>query len=360
MASSCLASVDLALESYNRLLLEPGRIRSTTGIRHHGRPSPVAGRRTATPEMARDLLAATVDPRRYGTPHPLPTVAANSPAFSPEQMRRDPVWVNTNWLVARALRTHGFHRSRRQPGTGHSRDGRWRPHEYDNPFDATQPSRVTTRCQRVRFVHHVTGLISLLVDVAVRLCRHHRWVRIPAARHARPADGGGTVGLPVAAPSGCRRPTPLVNTRRLSTASAHRRRVLKASLSNSRATTEATAVETARLHLRQDCGACSTRSSEESADRPGRNAGCQHAERGKPIAPARRLLHQEWTGRWAMAGGGHTPPTTSPHRPLPALAVDHLSFGPRRLGPATGMPPNRLCPERIHNMLASDHAVFQG
>jgi hypothetical protein len=71
----------------------------------------------------------------------------------------------------------------------------------------------------------------------------------------------------VAAPSGCRwrhrraaggQLPP--STPGLSTASAHRRRVLKASLSNSRATTEATAVETARLHLRQDCGACSTRS----------------------------------------------------------------------------------------------------
>ncbi len=54
------------------------------------------------------LRDAVLDPERFGTPHPLPTVAVRDDAFAPERMWRGPVWVNTNWLVIHGLRRHGF------------------------------------------------------------------------------------------------------------------------------------------------------------------------------------------------------------------------------------------------------------
>lgn len=54
------------------------------------------------------LRDAVLDPERFGTPHPLPTVAVRDDAFAPERMWRGPVWVNTNWLVIQGLRRHGL------------------------------------------------------------------------------------------------------------------------------------------------------------------------------------------------------------------------------------------------------------
>ena len=112
--------------------------------------------------LADGLLAATNDPMRYGTPHRLPTVAAEDPSFSPERMWRGPVWVNINWLVARGMRQQGFDDAAdalerdtlemATPGGG--------PHEYFNPMDASKPPRATT----------CFGWSSaLVVDMAVRL-----------------------------------------------------------------------------------------------------------------------------------------------------------------------------------------------
>ena len=53
------------------------------------------------------LTASVVDPGRFDTPHPLPTVAVHDALFAPERMWRGPVWVNTNWLVIQGLRRHG-------------------------------------------------------------------------------------------------------------------------------------------------------------------------------------------------------------------------------------------------------------
>jgi hypothetical protein len=114
------------------------------------------------PAMATDLLAATVDPRRYGTPHPLPTVAATSPAFSPDQMWRGPVWVNINWLVARGLRTQGFRDAadNLELHTLKTAETGGGPHEYYNPLTAAKPPHAAT-C--------FGWSAALLVDMAVRL-----------------------------------------------------------------------------------------------------------------------------------------------------------------------------------------------
>ncbi|RMB61698.1 amylo-alpha-1,6-glucosidase [Tessaracoccus antarcticus] len=113
-------------------------------------------------EMAAALLAASTDPHRYGTPHRLPTVAADDPSFSPERMWRGPVWVNINWLVARGMRQQGFAAAadalERETLEMATLSGG--PHEYFNPMDASKPPRSTT----------CFGWSSaLLVDMAVRL-----------------------------------------------------------------------------------------------------------------------------------------------------------------------------------------------
>lgn len=60
------------------------------------------------PERQRTALVRTLgDPRRFGTRHRIPTVAAGDPDYSVERMWRGPVWVNTTWLVIQGLRRHG-------------------------------------------------------------------------------------------------------------------------------------------------------------------------------------------------------------------------------------------------------------
>lgn len=112
--------------------------------------------------LADSLLAAATDPRRYGTPHGLPTVAADDPTFSPERMWRGPVWVNINWLVARGMRQQGFDEAADalEGATLEMAALSGGPHEYFNPMDATKPPSATT----------CFGWSSaLLVDMAVRL-----------------------------------------------------------------------------------------------------------------------------------------------------------------------------------------------
>ena len=51
------------------------------------------------------------DPRHFGTPFPVPSVAVSEPTFDPEGescIWRGPVGLNLNWLIARGLRRHGF------------------------------------------------------------------------------------------------------------------------------------------------------------------------------------------------------------------------------------------------------------
>jgi hypothetical protein len=64
---------------------------------------------------AAPLLAALDNPALFGLPFPVPSVAADEPAFVPDELRwgvgpllwRGPTWINTNWLLWRALRRRG-------------------------------------------------------------------------------------------------------------------------------------------------------------------------------------------------------------------------------------------------------------
>jgi glycogen debranching enzyme len=69
------------------------------------------------PELDRGIVTRLVEehllnPREYALPFPVPSVAADEPAFDPNEPRgfiwRGPTWVNTNWFLVRGLRAHGY------------------------------------------------------------------------------------------------------------------------------------------------------------------------------------------------------------------------------------------------------------
>jgi len=49
------------------------------------------------------ILRHLTDEREFWTPYPVPSVARNEPSFTTGQMWRGPTWINTNWLLIRAL-----------------------------------------------------------------------------------------------------------------------------------------------------------------------------------------------------------------------------------------------------------------
>ncbi len=62
--------------------------------------------------MAEALIAHVGDPREYASPFPVASVAMNEPSYQPaiaseKLLWRGPVWINTNWYIARGLRRHG-------------------------------------------------------------------------------------------------------------------------------------------------------------------------------------------------------------------------------------------------------------
>ena len=59
-------------------------------------------------EQARQLAQAIRDPAMFGTPLPVPTVAARDTEHYAKDMWRGPVWVNVNWLIAYGLERYGM------------------------------------------------------------------------------------------------------------------------------------------------------------------------------------------------------------------------------------------------------------
>ena len=66
-------------------------------------------------EIATRLVEHLADPREFWSPFPVPSVALDEPSFIPTaELRgarciwRGPCAPNTNWLLARGLRRHGF------------------------------------------------------------------------------------------------------------------------------------------------------------------------------------------------------------------------------------------------------------
>jgi glycogen debranching enzyme len=87
---------------------------------------------------ARMLEKHFVDAREFATPLPLPTVAANDPAFDPCEswyIWRGPTWAFPNWFLYHALKRRGLDRL-----AAKLRDALWQAvsrsgfREYYNPF----------------------------------------------------------------------------------------------------------------------------------------------------------------------------------------------------------------------------------
>lgn len=69
------------------------------------------------PQLDKEIVTRLVEDhllneREYWLPFPVPSVAADEPAFDPEEPHgfiwRGPTWVNTNWFIVRGLRVHGY------------------------------------------------------------------------------------------------------------------------------------------------------------------------------------------------------------------------------------------------------------
>ena len=99
------------------------------------------------PRRLPSLLAALKDPRRFGTPLPLPSVSRSDPAFSTD-MWRGPVWLPTSLLVVLGLITHGAtdEASRVMAATVETIGGWYRSHgalfEFYDADNATPPTRL--------------------------------------------------------------------------------------------------------------------------------------------------------------------------------------------------------------------------
>ncbi len=63
----------------------------------------------ATPQQAEALVAELRDPRRFRTPHPVPTAAVDEPSYDPKGYWRGDMWPPTTYLVAYGLRRYGYH-----------------------------------------------------------------------------------------------------------------------------------------------------------------------------------------------------------------------------------------------------------
>jgi hypothetical protein len=61
----------------------------------------------ADPAQAEALINQLVDPHRFWSTYPIPTVALDEPGFSARDYWRGPTWINLNWLVIDGLRRYG-------------------------------------------------------------------------------------------------------------------------------------------------------------------------------------------------------------------------------------------------------------
>jgi glycogen debranching enzyme len=62
----------------------------------------------ATAAQAECLAEHLRDPAQFGTPFPVPSIAASDTAHYAKDMWRGPVWINLNWLIARGFARYGY------------------------------------------------------------------------------------------------------------------------------------------------------------------------------------------------------------------------------------------------------------
>jgi glycogen debranching enzyme len=63
-------------------------------------------------EYAEAVFAQLIDSKKFWTPYPIPSVAADEPMFDADRKEqllwRGPTWINTNWYLVIGLLRHGF------------------------------------------------------------------------------------------------------------------------------------------------------------------------------------------------------------------------------------------------------------
>ena len=55
-----------------------------------------------------EIVATITDPKKFGTPYPLPSVAVGDPRFDPKGYWRGTSWVNVDYMVAKGLLAYGY------------------------------------------------------------------------------------------------------------------------------------------------------------------------------------------------------------------------------------------------------------
>jgi len=70
--------------------------------------------KTIEPSVLERLVKRHItNPKEFWLPYPLPSVAASEPSFDPAMSNgllwRGPTWLNTNWLIYKGLKFHGYH-----------------------------------------------------------------------------------------------------------------------------------------------------------------------------------------------------------------------------------------------------------
>lgn len=110
----CQGRAEAAVDALSAMWdADAGYVRS---LDEHGSPVPSETIATLMPlivdglpeEMVAGLVEAIKDPQRFGTPYPLPTTAVRDRGYTHTEPWQGPVSVNTNWLVATALRARGL------------------------------------------------------------------------------------------------------------------------------------------------------------------------------------------------------------------------------------------------------------
>ncbi|HZR12713.1 MAG TPA: trehalase family glycosidase [Acidimicrobiia bacterium] len=66
------------------------------------------------PSARVERLVSLLKAPGFAPRHPVPSVPTDAPGFDPERYWQGPTWVNTNWILVRALDRHGEHARARQ------------------------------------------------------------------------------------------------------------------------------------------------------------------------------------------------------------------------------------------------------
>jgi glycogen debranching enzyme len=127
-----------------------------------------------TPERAARLRAALLDPKRFATKVPVPSISPAEKAFE-KDMWRGPMWVNSNYLIADGLRCYGFEAdAKRLVGKTLAEISRWYQrtgvlceyYDVDGKEDPRFQLRKASRTEGLRVIRDYGWTASLAMAMA--------------------------------------------------------------------------------------------------------------------------------------------------------------------------------------------------